>query len=47
MNKVMKDPPFAIMYLDDIIIYTKMADDHLAISNRFYTTLECKPVHET
>ena len=29
MNKVLKDLPFAIAYLDDIIIYSKTAEDHL------------------
>ena len=29
MNKVLKDLPFAISYLDDIIIYNKPAENHL------------------
>ena len=29
MNKVLKDLPFAIAYLDDIIIYGKTAKEHL------------------
>ena len=29
MNKVLKDLPFAIAHLDDIIIYTKTAEEHL------------------
>ena len=29
MNKVSKDLPFAIVYLDDIIIYSKTANEHL------------------
>ena len=29
MNKVLKDLPFAIAYLDDIIIYSKSAKEHL------------------
>ena len=29
MNKVLKDLPFAIAYLDDIIIYSKTAKEHL------------------
>ena len=29
MNKVLKDLPFAIAYLDDIIIYSKTAVEHL------------------
>ena len=29
MNKVLKDLPFATTYLDDIIIYTKTAAEHL------------------
>ena len=29
MNKVLKGLPFAIAYLDDIIIYSKTAEDHL------------------
>ena len=29
MNKVLKDLPFAIAYLDDIIIYSKTAEEHL------------------
>ena len=30
MNKVLKDLPFVIAYLDDIIIYSKTAEDNLA-----------------
>ena len=29
MNKVLKDLPFAIAYLDNIIIYSKTAEEHL------------------
>ena len=29
MNKVLKDLPFTIAYLDDIIIYSKTSKDHL------------------
>ena len=29
MNKVLKDIPFAIAYLDDIIVYSKTAKEHL------------------
>ena len=29
MNKVLKDLPFAIAYLDDIIIYSKSSEEHL------------------
>ena len=29
MNKVLKDLPFAIAFLDDIIIYSKTAREHL------------------
>ena len=29
MNKVIKDLPFAIAYLNDIIIYSKSAKEHL------------------
>ena len=29
MNKVLKDLPFAIAYLDDIIMYSKIAEEHL------------------
>ena len=29
MNKVLKDLPFAIAYVDDFIIYSKYAKDHL------------------
>ena len=29
MNKVLKDIPFTIAYLDDIIIYSKSAEEHL------------------
>ena len=29
MNKVLKDLPFTIAYLDDIIIYSKTAEEHL------------------
>ena len=29
MNKVLKDLPFTIIYLDDIIIYSKTAEEHL------------------
>ena len=29
MNKVLQDLPFAISYLDDIIIYGKTAEEHL------------------
>ena len=29
MNKVLKDLPFAIAYLDDIIIYSKTVEEHL------------------
>ena len=29
MNKVLKDLPFAIAYLGDIIIYSKTAEEHL------------------
>ena len=29
MNEVLKDLSFAIAYLDDIIIYSKTAEDHL------------------
>ena len=28
MNKVLKDLPFTIAYLDDIIIYSKTTEDH-------------------
>ena len=29
MNKMLKDLPFAIAYLDDIIIYSRTAKEHL------------------
>ena len=29
MNKVLKDLPFAITYLDDIIVYSPTAEEHL------------------
>ena len=29
MNKVLKDLPFTIAYLDNIIIYSKTAEEHL------------------
>ena len=29
MNKVLKELPFSIAYLDDIIIYSKTAEEHL------------------
>ena len=29
MNKVLKDLPFAIAYLDDIIIYSRTVEEHL------------------
>ena len=29
MNKVLKDLPFATAYLDDIIMYSKTAEEHL------------------
>ena len=29
MNRVLKDLPFTIAYLDDIIIYSKAAEEHL------------------
>ena len=29
MNKVLKDLPFAIAYLDDIVIYSRTAKEHL------------------
>ena len=29
VNKVLKDLPFALAYLDDIIIYSKTAEEHL------------------
>ena len=29
MNEVLKDAPFAIVYLNDIIIYSKTAEEHL------------------
>ena len=29
MNKVLKDLPFTIAYLDDIIIYSKTTEEHL------------------
>ena len=29
MNKVLKDLPFAVAYLDDYIIYSKTAEEHL------------------
>ena len=29
MNKVLKDLPFAIAYWEDIIIYSKTAEEHL------------------
>ena len=29
INKVLKDLPFTIAYLDDIIIYSKTAEEHL------------------
>ena len=29
INKVLRDVPFAIAYLDDIIIYSKAAEEHL------------------
>ena len=29
MNKVLKDMPFTVIYLDDILIYSKTVEDHL------------------
>ena len=39
MNTVLKDLPFAITHLDDIIIYSKTAKEHLAIYSKFSTNV--------
>ena len=46
MNKVLKDLPFAIAYLDDIIIYSKTAEEHLDhLQQAFPQTSQHKVVH--
>ena len=48
MKKALKDLPVTIAYLDDIIIYSKTAEDHLNhLQTSLPQTLECKAVHET
>ena len=43
MNKVLKDLPFATAYLDDIIIYSKMAEEIFGpFTTGFPQTLWCK-----
>ena len=39
MNEVLKDLPFAIAYLDDIIIYSKTATEHWPSTASFPQTL--------
>ena len=39
MNKVLKDLPFTIAYLDDIIIYSKTAEEHLDHLQQFFYKL--------
>ena len=46
MNKVLKDLPFAIAYLDVIIIYSKFAEDHLDHVQVFSQSLQCKTIYE-
>ena len=39
MNKVLKNLPFAVIYLDDIIIFSKTAKDHLGHLKQGYHKL--------
>ena len=43
MNKVLKDLSFAITYLDDIIIYSKTAEEDL---KHFPQTLQCRTIYK-
>ena len=47
MNKVLKDLPFAIAYLDDIVIYSKTEKEHLNhLQQVFPQTLQCRINYE-
>ena len=47
MNKVLKDLPFTIAYLDDIIIYSKNYRRTLGPSiEGFPQTLQCRIIYE-
>ena len=45
MNKVINNLPFAIVYLDDIIIYSKTAEEHLDHLQVLHT-LQCRTIYE-
>ena len=48
MTGVLKDFPFAIAYLDDIIIFSRMAEGHLDhIRQGFKNIKECSLINET
>ena len=47
MNKILKDFPFAIAYLDDIIIYSKTAEVNLGhLQQVFPQTSQCRIMYE-
>ena len=48
MTGIMKDFNFAIAYLDNIIIFSKTAEEHPDHIKQFFgETEKCTPVHKT
>ena len=46
MTEILKDFNFAIAYLDDIIKFSKMAEEHLSHIRQVFEKLSCKALHE-
>ena len=46
MTGILKDVDFAIAYLDDIIIFSKMAEEHLQHIKQVFEKLRTAKLHE-
>ena len=46
MTRILKDFDFAVAYLDDIIIFSRTADEHLSYQKGFWETLIGNTFHE-